>query len=119
MDKLTIEIPMSLFGQISKQHTQELIDSMNNDYENKYNFVANLNSDNYIYDKYDDNRKAHIIFLDVKNLNRYETQQKIDEKLNLLKNIKDEIVLVVSDKDDIQSLSNNTDLSEIKNLLKI
>ena len=118
MNKITIEIPLSsLFGKISKQHTQELIDSLNNDYDNKYNFLVNINSDEYIYDKYDDDRKAYIIFLNVKKYSRVKAEQVIWEKVQLLKDIKSEMVFVVSDKDIVESLSNNKDLSEIEDIM--
>ncbi len=90
---------------------------MNNDYDNKYNFLANINSDEYIYDKYDDDRKAYIIFLNVKKYSRVKAEQVIWEKVQLLKDIKSEMVFVVSDKDIVESLSNNKDLSEIEDIM--
>jgi len=116
MEKLTIEIPISLYGEISKQHVQELVESMNNDYDYKYNFIANLDSDTYIYNKYDDDRKAYIIFFDVTGYTRVKAQQIIWDKMELLKGVKSEMIFVVSDEDVVVSLSKNEDLSEIENI---
>ena len=114
MKKLTIKVPLP--GQISKKQEKDFLDEMYESYEN-YNFVAS-EDDEYHYDKYDDERKAFLIFLNIKDYSRPKAQQLIFEKMKAFETLDYEMVFAVSHTEDkVVSLSQNEDLSEIENII--
>jgi hypothetical protein len=114
MKKLTIEVPIP--GYISKKQEKEFLDEMYESYE-IYNFVVS-GDDEYHYEKYDDNRKAFLIFLNIGGYSRQKAQQVIFEKMEAFESLDYEILFAVSRTEDkVVSLSQNEDLSEIENII--
>ena len=118
MKKLKIEIPTN---GLSKSQMIEHLKEINNEYDNYYNIIESRDND-YHYEKYDDDRKAFIIFFNVKNMSRQKAEQNIWEKMELLKKYDDRkaFIYLISyndDDDHVVSLSKNEDLSEIEKIL--